>query len=349
MKRFERGLVVGKFCPLHRGHQLLIEHALSQSVSLLLLSYTRPDFAHCGVEERERWFRLLYPTKRYPHLQIEVMDEARLRRRCAEAGLAPAALPHNDDADDVHREFCGWLLRHLLGGPVDAVFTSEDYGAGFAASLSRQFPQREAVAHVSFDRERRQAPVSGSALRGYPALRPLWLAADVQASFIGRIAILGGESSGKTALASALGDALGAEWVPEYGRELWLRNVGVLSYEDLQEIARVQVEREYAAVRRARRWIVCDTTPLTTLLYSQMDHGRAEPALVELSKRFYDVTVLCEPDFAFHQDGTRRDADFRERQHREYRKALDERGVSPLSARGPLRDRVAALRQTIGG
>ena len=36
-----------------------------------------------------------------------------------------------------------------------------------------------------------------------------------------RVALLGGESSGKTTLAIALAQALGTVWVPEYGRQRW--------------------------------------------------------------------------------------------------------------------------------
>jgi nicotinamide riboside kinase len=36
-----------------------------------------------------------------------------------------------------------------------------------------------------------------------------------------RIALLGGESSGKTTLARALAQSLGTSWVPEYGRQRW--------------------------------------------------------------------------------------------------------------------------------
>jgi AAA domain-containing protein len=56
--------------------------------------------------------------------------------------------------------------------------------------------------------------------------RILWrhwkfLPAPVARTLVQRIALLGGESSGKTALAARLADELDTRWVPEYGRELW--------------------------------------------------------------------------------------------------------------------------------
>ena len=44
---FRRGLVVGKFCPLHLGHELLIRRAQTECEELVVLSYTKPGFAGC--------------------------------------------------------------------------------------------------------------------------------------------------------------------------------------------------------------------------------------------------------------------------------------------------------------
>jgi NadR type nicotinamide-nucleotide adenylyltransferase len=133
-----------------------------------------------------------------------------------------------------------------------------------------------------------------------------------------RLCILGGESSGKTTLAMQIAAALGTPWVPEYGRELWERLRRTLDVDELVQVAERQVALEDDAARRvpARAgWLVCDTSPLTTLQYCLHDHGRAPPRLHELARRRYNLAVLCEPDFAFVQDGCRRDQTFRAAQH----------------------------------
>lgn len=158
-----------------------------------------------------------------------------------------------------------------------------------------------------------------------------------------RLALLGGESSGKTTLAQALAAHLHTNWVPEYGRELWERLRHTLSVEELLHVARHQVELEDAAAAQRSGWIVCDTTPLTTLQYCLHDHGMAPPALHALAHRRYDLTVVCEPDFAFVQDGCRRDDSFRLAQHAWGLAQLQAQGVRYLSARGPVAERVAQV------
>lgn len=101
-----------------------------------------------------------------------------------------------------------------------------------------------------------------------------------------------------------------------------------------------QVAREDALVPHANRWLVCDTTPLTTLVYCLADYGRADPALEVLAERAYDTILLCAPDFPFVQDGTRRDMEFRSMQHDTYRNALDQKQIAYTLLAGPLEQRV---------
>ena len=167
--------------------------------------------------------------------------------------------------------------------------------------------------------------------------------ANPDASPARRLALLGGESSGKTTLARALAAHLHTAWVPEYGRELWERLRHTLSVEELLHVARHQVELEDAAAAQREGWIVCDTTPLTTLQYCLHDHGTAPPELHALARRVYDLTVVCAPDFDFVQDGCRRDDSFRQAQHAWAVAQLQAQGVLFLTVSGPVAERVAQV------
>jgi HTH-type transcriptional regulator, transcriptional repressor of NAD biosynthesis genes len=236
----------------------------------------------------------------------------------------------------------------VLGVTVDAVFSSESYGDGFAAELTRCFRERQPdapeVRHVMVDPARRQVPVSGTLLRADVHAHRHLLSPHVYASFVRRVCLLGGESTGKTTLAMALASELDTVWVPEYGREVWTEKAGRLDLADMEHIGRVQVAREEDAALHANRFVFCDTTPLTTRFFSQHLFGRVQPGLARLAEREYDLTVLCPPDFGFVQDGIRHGGSFRDEQHAWYLRQLTERGIPFLLAPGSLRERIELVR-----
>lgn len=343
-RRYTRGLVVGKFAPLHLGHEFLINTAREQCGEVLVISYSLPEMPGCTPERRERWLR-----SRFPDCRVLIVTPERARN-WQQQDMQLIDMPPNDGSPELHRLFVAQLCREVLRCTVDAVFTSEDYGDGLAEALGYHFSRQQSrpVAHVEVDRARQRFPVSGTLLRQDPHGNRHLLAPAVYADFVERICLLGGESSGKSTLAQALAHELGTRHVPEYGRERWIARGGHLSYEDMLHIAQTQVAREDAAAATAHRFLACDTSPLTTLLYSRHLFRRADPALEQLAGRHYRHTFLCAPDIDFAQDGTRASAAFRERQHGWHLDELASRGIPYTLVEGPLRERVAAVLAAIG-
>jgi HTH-type transcriptional regulator, transcriptional repressor of NAD biosynthesis genes len=346
-KPFQTGLVVGKFSPLHRGHEMVIRRAFEVCHEVVLISYSNPELPGCAPERREKWLAELFPQARRL-----VVTATRLCQWFPNAADRPT-MPLNEAEDSLHRRFTAVLCLKVLGTIVDAVFTSEDYGEGFAQELTACFrqhnPSAREVRHVSVDPARKAVPVSGTMIRADVEAHREWLSPVVYASFVRRVCILGGESSGKSTLAEALARHFGTLHVPEYGRELWEAKGGALTYEDLSHIGDAQVAAEEQALRRARRFLFCDTSPLTTLFYSRHLFQRADSKLEQLAGRLYDLVVLCDPDFAFVQDGTRQDSAFRKRQHDWYAAELARRGVPHLTATGGLEQRIRQVSAALGG
>lgn len=81
-----------------------------------------------------------------------------------------------------------------------------------------------------------------------------------------------------------------------------------------------------------------------TVFYSLDGFGRVDPAVRRLASQPYDHTFLCAPDFPFVQDGTRRDAAFRDRQCRWYAQVLEARGTPCVLLEGTVAQRVATVR-----
>lgn len=144
------------------------------------------------------------------------------------------------------------------------------------------------------------------------------------------VLILGGESSGKTTLAKALADKYDGTFVPEYGRQLFEEQNGVLSEFDFDKIVKTQIKMEVDALLNGDEFIFCDTNALVTQFYKQETVKKNLFDLSDVnvftyldSSMDYDFIILCRNDFDFVQDGTRQNLEFANRQFQFYKSFLD--------------------------
>ena len=141
-----------------------------------------------------------------------------------------------------------------------------------------------------------------------------------------RVAILGAESSGKSTLAAALAERHGTVWVPEYLREFVETRGRVPVADDQFFIASTQVARERVAMDAARGVLICDTTPLMTVLYSRHYFGGEDAQLAALAADTqYDLTLVTAPDVPWVADGLQRESEAVRQLI--YRQLLDELAV----------------------
>jgi HTH-type transcriptional repressor of NAD biosynthesis genes len=107
--KYVTGLVVGKFCPLHKGHEYLIKSALEQCEKVIVISYTSESYTGCDAAEREKWIRAI-ECEQF-RLEVYVLD-----------GLVRI----KDTAPDrAHREFCANYLLNTLDTTVQALLIYE--------------------------------------------------------------------------------------------------------------------------------------------------------------------------------------------------------------------------------
>lgn len=343
MKKFRRGLVVGKFAPLHKGHEHLIRTASANCDNLYILSYSNPEFGGSEPEKREHWLNALFGDARSIVLTA--------KSAMTDFGLE---LPHNSANDDEHRAFVADVWRSWGDGSLDAVFTSENYGDGFALFLSKALagsPEQGTVEHVLVDLERKVHSVSGTVLRSNIHELRHHLSPLVYSSFVRRICFVGAESTGKSTLSKLLAERFNTACVEEYGRTLWSEKGGNLEFKDMLQIAETHIKEEEFAAGRSFKYLFVDTTPLTTLLYSYNLFSKADERLVALADRSYDLTFLCYPDFPLVQDGTRKDEAFRRMQHEQHLAQLSAMGIIYIPLKGSLDKRldrvVSAIKEIV--
>jgi HTH-type transcriptional repressor of NAD biosynthesis genes len=328
MKKFKVGFIVGKFCPLHYGHMFLINSALSQCEHVIILSYTSVEYENCSAKNREMWLNKLFPD----NTTIIVIDPKEVK------------VPLDSDSPLRHRMFCATIIDKYTNLVPNGVFSSEEYGEGLANFLTGYF-EPNVVQNVDVDIERVNYPISGTMCRSNKYYLRDMTHPIVRSSFVKKILILGGESSGKTTLCAKLAENLGVKWVREYGREHYAAKGGVLEFDDMLEIANAQKEYETdATLLSDTDFLICDTSPLTTFFYSQVlfdDFCYDLQQMALKTKEDYDYVFVCSPyDFEFVQDGTRQDSAFRIRGHEFYTKSLDDMGIPYTIVSGTVRERI---------
>ena len=296
---FGHGLVLGKFWPLHAGHSHLINTASEQCERVTVQLLVHPDET-IPLETRAAWIREIHP----------------------DVNLVTGIDDVPTDFEDPHIwDLHMAIIEGLLDSPVDAVFTSDDYGAELADRLSANW--------VQVDPGRVDIPVSGTAVRADPIRQWQFLHPAVRAYFCRRVIITGAESTGTTSFARALSQALDCPVTTEYGREYSETRTGGLDTPwrtgEFTLIAAKQIELEDLAARAsANGWLVGDTDALTTTLWHEryVDHLSDEVAAISRKQAKPFARILTGDDIPFVQDGLRDGEHIRHDMQQKFRDTL---------------------------
>lgn len=159
------------------------------------------------------------------------------------------------------------------------------------------------------------------------------------------IALLGAESTGKTALASSLAAALrqrghAVEVVPEVLRGFCERQGRTPRVDEQRAIADVQTARIEEACTVADR-VVADTTALMVAVYSEIVFADRSLLVAALeAQRRFGLTLVTANDIPWVADGLQREGDHvRGPVSERLLAALDSGGIAwrPVAGRGPAR------------
>ncbi len=318
------GLVLGKFAPLHKGHQSLIETALQENQRVLVMIYHAPDVTEVPLPVRARWIRELYP-------EVELI----------EAWDGPLEM-----GDDPHlqKRHEAYILGRLADRAVCNFYSSEFYGEHVSRALG--------AVDRRVDEQRQRIPISGTAIRAHPHANRQYLEPLVYRDLITRVVFLGAPSTGKTTLATVLAEKYQTCWMPEYGREYWeLHRKGRrLTLEQLVEIAEVHRRREDRLMLDADRYLFVDTDASTTRLFSLYYHGRVDPrlqALAEQSAQHYDLYFLCEDDIPYDDTWDRSGIANRRLFQDQVRSDLACRKIPYICLRGSLQQRLEKVKRVL--
>ncbi len=130
------GFTIGKFAPLHKGHQFLIETALNEMDKVIVVVYDT-DLIDVPTEERAKWIKDLYP-------EVEIKY----------AHNPPSKYGLDDESVKIQMEYLSEIMKDEK---ATHFYSSENYGACVAQYMN--------IIDRRVDNERKNVPIRATALR----------------------------------------------------------------------------------------------------------------------------------------------------------------------------------------
>jgi NadR type nicotinamide-nucleotide adenylyltransferase len=317
------GLTLGKFAPFHKGHQLLIETAISEVDELIVLIYDDP-ILNIPLAIRANWIREIYP-------EITVIEGVN----------SPNDSDYTPEIMKIQEEY---VLSILGNRNISHFYSSEPYGVHMSTALNAMNRQ--------VDVSRSTVPISATKIRNNPFRYKEFVHPIVYKDLITKVVLLGAPSTGKSTLAEKLAVHFDTQWMPEYGREYWEKHQvnNRLTLEDLLKIAQIHVEKEDAQVLQSNQFLFSDTNAITTYLFSLDYHGKALKALEKLAKvaeSRHDIVFLCDTDIPY-EDTWDRSGDVKRKEFQQ--KIIDDlltRNIKYYTLTGSIEERIEQVSKVL--
>jgi HTH-type transcriptional regulator, transcriptional repressor of NAD biosynthesis genes len=282
-KLMRKGLVLGKFMPVHTGHVALIDFASNQCDELtIFLCYHKNEPIAGAI--RAEWLRKIYSG----NSKVEIFPFE----------YNPIDLPDSSISSRKDSNKWSQVIKKLFPD-LRVLCTSEKYGEYVAEFLGIQ--------HVYFNETRSLFSISSSQIRSKPLKFWDFIPSAVQPYFVKKIAIVGSESTGKSTLTENLANHYHTTFVSEVAREI-IEHTKDCTYQDLEKIAIHHARSILEKKVNANRFLFIDTEINITKSYSKFLFNRELIVEEWIAKANQcDFYLYLEPDCPHIQDGTRLD------------------------------------------
>jgi len=262
MKLKGTALVIGKFHPLHKGHEFLLNFAGNSCDKVIVLvdkfkGQTIPE------KTRAKWIKELFPTYIVKPLRQATPQQP-------------------EDLPDFWNYWRKTITRYA--GKIDYVVASETYGIKLSEVLQAQL--------IMCNQQRSAINISATTIKGDTLRNWDKLTEPCKRDLQQKVLILGPECSGKTTTAKFLADNLGGTYVPEYVEEQ-LKADREISYSLLEEAITCQAALEISAKALLSPILIMDSNFITTQVWCEKLFGKT---LKKPSNALRpDITLLFRP------------------------------------------------------
>jgi len=295
-----RGLVLGKFMPIHNGHIKLIEHAAENCDSLIVwICVSNKEVMSAKL--RFNWVMQIF--KDNPKIEPIIFE------------YDESILPNTSESSKEVSEIWSEAIKQNLP-KIDVIISSEKYGDFVAEYLN--------IEHIFYPVSR---VTSASAIRENPYKHWQFIPKVVKPYFYRKVCILGTESTGKSTLTKNLAKFFNADYVSEVGREI-VENTNTCQQEDLLKIAKTHASKILLEEKGLNKMLIIDTDINITKSYSKFLFNQeleVENWIDDANK--CDLYLYLDNDAPFIQDGTRLSESDRNKLDSFHKKQLNKTGI----------------------
>ena len=292
------GVIFGKFYPVHTGH-----------INMIYEAFSKVDLLHVVVcTDTERDLKLFQESKmkRMPTNQ----DRLRWMQQIFKYQQKQIFIHHLNE-EGIPSYPNGW---EAWAERVKALFEQKNIHPTmvFSSEVQDKAPYEKYLdlEVVLVDPARERFNVSATKIRNNPFQYWRFIPKEVRPFFVKTIAILGGESSGKSVLVSKLANVFNTTSAWEYGREFVFEQLGgdeqAMQYSDYPQMALGHQRYVDYAMKHAHKVAFIDTDYITTQAFCIQYEGKAHPFLDSMIREYpFDVTILLSNNTKWVDDGLR--------------------------------------------
>lgn len=305
-----KAFVFGKFSPFHKGHEAMINFALTKCDFLTVL-------VCCSDKEsipdtfRKAWIEKAFENKK--NIEIRTFN------------YLESELPNTSESSKSVSKIWAVIFKKQLPD-YSLLITSEEYGNFVAAFMNIQ--------HIAFDIPKKLYSVSATAVRNNLFANWQFLPDSVKPDYAIKVVILGTESTGKTTLTERLAKYFNCSSVKEAGRDI-IANSNSFEFDDLHLVAFEHAKRIDKAVLAQSPLIIIDTDVHITKSYANFIFEKTFEVESEIyNSNKSDLYLYLNNDVIYVQDGTRLSKNDRDLLDISHRQILSEHNINFVEISG---------------
>lgn len=310
-----KAFVFGKFLPFHKGHEAMINFALSKCDFLTVLICCS-DKENIKDTYRKDWVEKSFKNEK--NIEIRTFN------------YSESELPNTSETSESVSKIWADIFKRQFPD-YSLLITSEEYGNFVATFMNIQ--------HISFDISKKLFPVSATDVRNNLFVNWDFLPDSVKPDFAIKVVVLGTESTGKTTLTEKLSKYFNCSLVSEAAREI-IANSNDFSFNDLYLVASEHAKRIEKAILANSPLVIIDTDIHTTKSYSRFIFEKE----LEISADIYNanranIYLYLNNDVEYLQDGTRLSEVERNLLDLSHRQVLKDHNIDIIEIKGDWEDR----------